>query len=181
MPVLKRLAVAAAVLAIALHPSVAFGHAQEVSTDPEAGSKQQEPVDHIIINVTETPVEDATSVQVTDGCKKVLASDLFTEEKTIHVNVTEVGASGRWKVVYDTLSAEDGHTSGGNFGFRVAGKKDCSQPAESPAASPGATSDPGSAADGGEEDDSGFPVVPVAAAAVALAGVALLARGSAKG
>lgn len=175
---------AAAILGLALFPSAAFGHAEQVSSDPEAGSRLKEAPDHLVINVSETPVEDATSVEVTDGCDRTIATDLFTEEKTIHVNLSEIGRPGRWKVVYDTLSAEDGHTSGGDFTFRVAGKKDCSEPAESPAPSPEATSgaEPaGAAPDDGGDDGSGFPVVPVAAAAIAIAGVALLARGSAKG
>lgn len=180
-----RASLAAAIFAIALFPGAAFGHAEEVSTDPEAGSRLKEAPHHLVINVSETPVEDATSVEVTDGCDRVVATDLFTEEKTIHVNLSEVGRPGRWKVVYDTLSAEDGHTSGGDFTFRVAGKKNCSEPAASPAPSPEPTSgaEPGDQAgpDDGGDDESGFPVVPVAAAAIAIAGVALLARGSAKG
>lgn len=177
---MKRL-VAIAIFALVLVPGSAGGHAQKTTSDPEAGSKVGAPVDHIVINMTETPVEDATSVEVTDGCKRILVTDMFTESKTVHINVNEPGQPGKWKVDYETLSAEDGHTSGDSFTFRVGGKKDCStpQPSPDPEVSPAETSDPV----GGQEDDDGgsFPMVPVAAAAIAIAGVALLARGGSKG
>lgn len=167
---------ASALIAISAGP--VWGHAEQVTSDPAAGAKVADPINHMVINLTETPVKDGTTVAVSDGCGIELASEVIAEEKTIRVRIEQAGAPGPWKVRYTTVSAEDGHASEGKIGFAVKGKADCSGESadQPPVTQPGDDED--AVAKPPDDDEGSFPALPVAAAVTAILGIALLARGA---
>lgn len=158
-------------------PATAHGDLQ--STIPEKGSKLKRPPDHLIINFTETPAKQSV-VSVKDGCKDDVVDVLEFEEKVAHIFLTE-GQPGKWTVSYDVISAVDGHRTDGSYTLTVTGKSDCSGKGGSGPADNG--TGPGNQAEGGDgsgdgggEDESSFPVVPVALGSVGLIALALIAR-----
>ncbi|MDQ4142793.1 MAG: copper resistance protein CopC [Actinomycetota bacterium] len=166
------------VLAMALTPVTALAHGDLQSTIPEAGSKSKKPLDHIIINFTEPPTNNSV-VRVKDGCDRQIVEELDFEDKAAHVYLSK-GQPGKWRVSYDVVSAVDGHKSDGSYSLTVAGKADCSQKSNGN----GGRADPADeatgpgpqAGGGGGEDESSFPVVPVALGSVGVIALALLAR-----
>lgn len=182
---------AVAALAVWLAPGTAWGHAELVTADPQAGKQMKRAPDHLALGFTETPVEDASRVEVVDGCGETLAlEDFYRTERTLHVFIGQLGHPGTWKVTYDVLSAEDGHAYGGKYSFKVQGTKDCSVPAGTGAEAPEDDAEPkdvpiepdaAAFGDRGGDDGSSLPVLPAAVAALAIIGVAIIARGAAKG
>jgi methionine-rich copper-binding protein CopC len=174
---MKTPVVIAAALAAWLIPAAAWSHAALSRADPPTAGRVAEVPDDVVLSMTETPVEAATDVVVTDGCERPVVAAVSTHDKEIHAEIRASAQPGRWRVEWATLSAEDGHDSDGKYAFRVAGNKDCSEPA--PAAGEEPSDGDRAAGDGGEEDEgSDFPAVPVVLGAAALIGIAFLARGA---
>jgi len=167
----------AAFFAFASIPATALAHAGLNEADPPTGGKASEVPDDVVLFMSETPVEAATEVAVFDGCSEPVVESVSTHNKEVHAEILGEAQPGRWRVEYQTLSAEDGHTTSGKYRFKVTGTKDCSVFAEGEEGTDG--DEPPDAADEGTDDEgSDFPVVPVVIGAGALIGIAALARGA---
>lgn len=159
----------------------AAAHGDLVSTVPAEGEKLNEPTDHVIIELTETPQANA-SVQVTDGCNVDLTDEIFVTEKQLHVLLND-GQPGNWNVSYRIISAEDGHKTTGGFAFKVKGAAECSDPDPEPSEEPQPT-DPAPPNDDVDARDQnpasdgsgGLPIFPLVIGGAALIGIAALVR-----
>jgi len=162
-------------LVIAWSP-VARAHGDLVSTIPKQDSKLKKPPDHLIINFTEPPAKGSV-VTVRDGCRDDVVDELDFEERVGHVFLSE-GRPGDWKVSYKVISAADGHKTAGSYSLTVAGKADCSEkpPKDEPPKDNGSGEGPQATGDGGDDDESSFPVVPVALGSLGVIALALVAR-----
>jgi copper resistance protein C len=159
--------------------SPAAAHGDLVSTVPSEGEKLNEPTDHVIIELTETPQANA-SVQVTDGCNIDLTDEIFVTEKQLHVLLND-GQPGTWNVSYRIISAEDGHKTTGGFAFKVKGSAECSDPDPAPSVDPDPTdAPPDDDVDAGDEpasdESGGLPIFPLVIGGAALIGIAALVR-----
>lgn len=163
-------------------PGSAFAHGEMLSQVPAAGSTVKKPVDHIRINFTEEPSEDVT-IEVMDGCGKNLVDEVFAEDHTLHVFLTDKGQRGRLDVRYRVVSTEDGHVTSGKYSFDVKGEPDCTEPDE-PDDPAGSTPSPGTVDNADSTDNastsssggSSLPLVAFIIGAAALGGIALLVR-----
>lgn len=108
--------------------SPAVAHGDLHGTNPADGSTVGKPPSEIRVTLTEAPTSGAEG-RVTDGCDRKVAAPVSVDGSDI-VMSTRGGERGRWKVTYRAVSSVDGHTTRGNFGFTVSGKKDCSKPDE---------------------------------------------------
>jgi methionine-rich copper-binding protein CopC len=172
----RRIVVAvAAFFALAATPATALAHAGLNEADPPTGGKASEVPDDVILFMSETPVEAATEVAVFDGCSEPVVESVSTHNKEVHAEILGEAQPGRWRVEYQTLSAEDGHTTSGKYRFKVTGTKDCSVFASD---EEGTGGDEPPDDDEADEEGSDFPVVPVVIGAGALIGIAALARGA---
>ncbi len=120
MPV--RVAMMAFMLCV-LVPTSASAHAVLLRSDPADTSTQKEVPETIQMEFTENV--DVFSAEVTDGCgRDVLQA---TEFDGVDIRL-DLGSAqpGRFKVVYELVSGDDGHRSDGRIAFRVKGTKDCS-------------------------------------------------------
>jgi len=178
----RRIVVAvAAFFALAATPATALAHAGLNEADPPTGGKASEVPDDVVLYLSETPVEATTEVAVFDGCGEPVVESVSTHNKEVHAEILGQAQPGRWRVEYQTVSAEDGHETSGKYGFKVTGKKDCSvfAPDEEVTGENEPPDDNNAAADEGTDDNgSDFPLVPVAIGAGALIGIAALARGA---
>ena len=175
-------AVAAFLLAIA---SPVWGHGEEIKTDPKRNAELQRPPAAVSIQLTEAATEDAV-MKVTDGCNEDVAAHIAVSGETITAHLVK-GKPGRFRVQWKVISAVDGHPTDGNFAFTVAGSRDCS-PDNGGGGNGSNDDDDGDAADtdqGGAgaaptsaegDDDSSFPIVPVALGAVGIIAIGLGAR-----
>ena len=169
-----------ALLVLPLGQGVAYAHGDISSSNPEADSSVKKAPGHLIINFTESPTKSSV-VKVKDGCGTEIVDNLDFSQKTAHVFV-EDGRPGKWKVSYKVLSADDGHRTSGSYGFTVNGKEDCASDGgnSSGGNNNGSEGGPGDQAAGGpgneEDDESSFPVVPIAIGSVGVIGLALIAR-----
>ncbi len=159
----------------------AAAHGDLVSTVPVDGEKLNEPVDHVIIELTETPQANA-SVQVTDGCNVDLSDEIFVTDKQLHILLKD-GQPGSWNVSYRIISAEDGHKTTGEFAFKVKGAADCSDPdpAQTPEPEPTQSEGADGDVDAGDRDpdsdeSGGLPIFPLVIGGAALIGIAALVR-----
>ncbi len=155
----------------------AFAHGDLHGTVPEKGSTLARAPDHLIINFTEPPAEQSV-VSVTDGCSDEVIDELEFDGKAAHVFLSK-GQPGKWKVSYKVVSAVDGHRTNGSYALKVTGKRECSGTGGAPDGPDKDGSGPGPQAgeDGDpDEEESSFPVVPVALGSLGLVALALVAR-----
>jgi methionine-rich copper-binding protein CopC len=174
-------AVAACLLAVA---SPAWGHGKEIKTDPKRNAELQRPPAAVSIELTEAATPDAV-MEVMDGCNTNVATHIAVSGETITAHL-EKGKPGRFKVHWNVISAVDGHPTDGSYSFTVAGKRDCSTDTASDGdAGGGGNGEAGDEADGDaagaptsseSNDDSSFPIVPVALGALGVIAVGLGAR-----
>jgi len=172
------LAVVVALGLAQLMSGTALAHGELESEFPEAESTLGKPPDHVILNFTEAPTNDAV-FNVTDGCGTEMIAEAAVQQRAGHLFLTKDGQPGTWKVSYKVVSAEDGHLSKGSYALTVKGKKDCSP--DEPSGNGGngggnAAGGTGGAPTGDEDDGGSFPVVPVIIGTVALLGLAFIAR-----
>lgn len=170
-----------AVFGLSVLSAPASAHGDIESTSPKRGATLKEPTDHVLINFTEAPTDNA-SVQVIDGCGTDLTQDVFVTQRTLHVLLDE-GQPGRWQVAYRVISAEDGHKTNGSFNFKVRGQADCGGGEEEPdvdseTIGPDDGSGEQAAPDGGPASDqkSNLPLVAIFVGGLALIGIAALVR-----
>lgn len=111
--------VIATAIALSTSSGVASAHAFLVSSSPPEGARLDRPPSAIVMRFTERVVIGATTVKVRVGTggeqppvSVAFGGDAYT------VRVALVGApSGIYQVSWQTLSADDGHTSDGEFAF----------------------------------------------------------------
>lgn len=172
-------AVAAACFALALAGAPAWGHGEEVSSEPEDGATLRRAPSEVVVTLTEPPAGNAR-MEITDGCGDDVTDGVSISGNDI-VGATGAAEPGRWRVEWAAISEVDGHATEGTFSFRVRGAKDCSDDSESPppettgSPSPEETAEEPPQAEG-DGDGGSFPVVPVALGAVAVVGLAAAAR-----
>jgi methionine-rich copper-binding protein CopC len=176
-------AVAACLLAIA---SPAWGHGKEIKTDPKRNAELKRPPAAVSIQLTEAATPDAV-MKVIDGCDTNVAAHIAVSGETITAHLVK-GKPGRYQVQWKVISAVDGHPTDGKYSFTVAGDGDCSDDtaANGDSGGGGGNDDAGDEGDGEAasaaptssegEDDSSFPIVPVALGAVGVIAVGLGAR-----
>jgi copper resistance protein C len=176
-------AVAALLLAFA---SPAWGHGKEIKTDPKRNAELQRPPASVSIQLTEAATEDAV-MEVMDGCNTNVAAHIAVSGETVTAHLVK-GQPGRFRVQWEVVSAVDGHPTDGSFAFTVAGKRDCTdgKAGNETNGNDGDDDDHAAGADheGGEaaptsaegDDDSSFPIVPVALGAVGVIAIGLGAR-----
>jgi methionine-rich copper-binding protein CopC len=164
----------------ALAPSPALGHAELNESSPPKGSRVKGVPEALVLSMSETPVEPATDMFVLDGCGNPVVVGVSTHEREIHVEIEDSAQPGRWRIEWETLSADDGHGSSGSFGFRVRGDQDCPDEDDGAGADERGEGDDSQAVGDPSADDerSGLPVVPIVIGAGALIGIAALARGT---
>jgi methionine-rich copper-binding protein CopC len=162
------------VLTLGLAGSGASAHGLLESSDPRAGSTVRTVPKSVSVALTEAP-GPGTSAAVSDGCDRDVEAGLQREENVLKIGIGDA-QPGRWKVRFRVVSAVDGHATRGNFGFKVRGKADCSQPTpdDSPEDQVGGGEDTQIAND--QEDESEFPVIPFAIGSLVIVGVAFLIR-----
>jgi methionine-rich copper-binding protein CopC len=171
-----------AVLAWTIAPMDALGHGEEAVRNPEKGSTLAKAPAEVFVDLTEAPTPDA-QMAVKDPCGKTVSGSPSVEGQRLVVPV-DGGSPGNWVVSYSVVSSVDGHPTRGGWGFTVKGKKDCSTDkgagtgngkgngnGESPDTEPA-----GDQAADDTDDGSSFPIVPVVAGTLALAGLALFIR-----
>ena len=160
-------------LFIGLVPAAAIAHGDLQGTTPEDGATLGSRPKEVAIVFTEPPTNDSR-FEVLDGC----GDDVFAGESGQGAErrlAVDGGEPGKWKVTYRVISAEDGHFSKGGFGFRVEGRRDCS---EDRVGNPGPreTSDVDPDDDLASDEEASFPVVPILLAGGAVILLALGAR-----
>lgn len=107
-------------------PGTASAHAFLVSSDPSQGARLAQPPSVLVLRFTERVVAAATSVTVrVIGRSQPLPTDVSTggDAYTIRAALSESPA-GIYEVSWQTVSADDGHASTGEFAFaagRVSG------------------------------------------------------------
>lgn len=170
-----------AIFGLSVLSAPAGAHGDIESTSPKKGATLKEPTDHVLINFTEAPTDNA-SVQVIDGCGTDLTTDVFVTQRTLHVLLDD-GQPGRWQVAYRVISAEDGHKTNGSFNFKVRGTADCDGDVEEPddggeTIGPDDGSGEQAAPDAEPTSDQGnsLPLVAIFVGGLALIGIAALVR-----
>lgn len=167
---MRRFLVALAMLVAVAVAGPAHAHGDLRSSDPNAGARLQAPPSVVELDLAEPPTADSRFV-VIDGCRDEVAVDFGRDGSRVTLPVAG-GQPGRWRVEYRVISAVDGHLVRGDFAFRVAGQRDCSEPAASP--EPAETDDE-VAAPPGEEGGSG-PLVPLVAVGGGIVALAFVIR-----
>jgi methionine-rich copper-binding protein CopC len=182
----------------------ASAHTRLSGAAPAAGSTV-EPVAEVVLDFTDEVQPDLSTVAVTgpDGADRSSGAPVLQDGTRVVQALAAPLAAGRWTVAYRVV-ARDGHPVVGSHVFDVtapavtpepapepSGAAEVpepsapgSQPSEQPSGqpSPGTTPLAGSGSDRGSDGGSGgdgLPLVPVAAAGLALAGLTglLVARG----
>jgi copper resistance protein C len=174
MSVIRTLSIA--ILALGLATSVASAHGVMESSNPAAGSSVRRVPKTVSISLTESPGA-GTTVNVNDGCDRNVVAQVRRAGDSLNIGIGKA-EPGRWKVRFRVVSAVDGHSTRGNFRFKVQGKPDCRKPTR-------AEGTPEDQVGGGEDtqiandlsDDEGdFPIVPFAIGSIVIVGAALLIR-----
>ncbi len=165
---MKLLLVAAAALGALAAPALAHGDLS--SSNPEANSVVESPPSTVVLNFAEEPSE--ASIEVMDGCRRDVVDDVETAGSRATVSLASSAQPGHYRIRYRNVSSVDGHSVKGRLAFHVLGKKDCREEEdEGPGPGGGQAAPPGAG-----DDESTFPVVPVALGTVGVVGVALLVR-----
>lgn len=157
-------------LTLSLGNSVASAHAVMKSSNPRAYSTIPEIPQNISVAFTEPPAP-GTTVHVIDGCTGSVATQVASDDEELDVDIGTANP-GRWRVHFEVVSATDGHSRRGDFGFRVRGKSACRTLADHEPVQLGGRDT--QAAD--PSDSGGFPVVPFAIGSIMIIGIALLLR-----
>jgi hypothetical protein len=165
MTVHRAIAVVALVLVSFVAAPGAYGHAERAATTPEVGARVDDVPATISVSYTEPPAGNPV-FHVLDGCGNDVVQDLKVQDMTIEATLAG-GQPGAWKVEWRVISGVDGHDTRDSYPFKVAGDKDCTQAAPTPADDHG-RDDSGSGA--------GF-LIPIAIGGAVLAGLALYLRG----
>jgi methionine-rich copper-binding protein CopC len=143
---------------VAFSPN-AWGHAAFQGSEPEPGSRLNEPPARVVVSYSEPPVTQS-SFAVLDGCGNEVSTSFEVLNQTIEAPIGE-SQPGRWRVEWSVISAVDGHLTRDNVFFTVKGERDCSQAApESDGSRPG---------DGGS-------LVPIVIASVVIVVIAAVVR-----
>ena len=161
---------------LVLAPGSAHGHGELQGTIPEPGSKLQKAPAHLVINFTEPPTKQSI-VTVDDGCREDVVEEVDFQDRTAHVYLRKA-QPGRWKVSYEVISSIDGHRTDGSYALTVAGKADCSKDKDEGKGDGGGPGPQAGGDTGGdtEDDESSFPIVPVALGTGGLVALALVVR-----
>ena len=153
-------------LAVGTMTTPARAHAERVASKPEADAKLSEAPTSLSIDFSEPPTGDANLV-VMDGCDNDVVDEITVENMNVSASLGE-GQPGKWVVRSTVVSGIDGHETTDSWSFSVIGQKDCSAPNDDePTDAEG---------DDGDDEDSSFPIVPVAIGTLAVVGIALLLR-----
>ena len=167
-------AVAVVWLILGALAGAAVAHGGLQASTPQDGARVKTVPSRVTMTFSEVPSKDSV-MKVVDGCRRDVVASTSVGGNQL-VGAIGDAQPGNWKATYRVISAEDGHLTRGKLSFTVAGKKDCNpEEEEEPSDEP---SDPG---DGGTatptpDDDSSFPVVPVAVGAAGLVIVGLVVR-----
>jgi methionine-rich copper-binding protein CopC len=174
MTVARTLCVALLVLAVA--DSVASAHGVLLSSSPLAGSSLDQVPENVAVSFSEAP-GPGTAVQVSDGCDRNVASPALSQGAVVDIGIEEA-EPGRWKVRFRVVSAVDGHSTRGNFAFKVRGNADCppGERAEAWTEVQIGSGENTRIAGDAPPDDGGFPVIPFAIGSIVIVAVALLLR-----
>jgi methionine-rich copper-binding protein CopC len=169
----------------------ASAHTRLSGAAPAAGSTVG-PVAEVVLDFTDEVQPDLSTVAVTgpDGVDRSQGTPVLQGSTRVVQALAAPLAAGRWTVAYRVV-ARDGHPVVGSHVFDVtapaalpepstgAQASEPSAPASSGAPTPTPTPEPGATPLAGGSDSGGVPLVPVAAAGLALAGLTglLVARG----
>jgi methionine-rich copper-binding protein CopC len=163
-------------LALASAVEVASAHAELVSSNPDGDSVVREIPESVSVALTEPPAP-GTTVNVSDGCAQNVAASVRPAGVGLDIGIGEA-EPGRWKVRFHVVSALDGHSTTGDFAFRVRGKAKCPEGLE-------AGNDPDTQLTGGEDPQAGddlpddgldFPIIPFVVGSLMILAIALLLR-----
>ncbi|HVL64895.1 MAG TPA: copper resistance CopC family protein [Actinomycetota bacterium] len=175
---LRRIVILAVLLVSTAAP--AFGHGEEITTDPEDGARLDAPPSEVGVALTEPPARGST-IRVLDGCGDDVVGRVSIAGPEMVARIRG-GQPGRWRVRWAAISAVDGHPTQGRFSFRVAGESDCAaEPEPDPATSTPSSPEEPAEGDGEEDGSSGVPVGVAAAVALGIVALAIVARRSGSG
>lgn len=168
MLILRWLVAVAAVLASVSTAAPAFAHAALISSDPADGAELDTAPTRVTLTFNQDIEPQFATVTVSgpdgtpyaDGAVRV-------DGPTVVVDVTPLGAAAPYVVAFRVISA-DGHPISGTYTFRLT--KAAPAVANSPTPAPSAAPAQAPAA----SDEQGFPAWIAVAAAVVLAGLALV-------
>ncbi|MCP9271822.1 copper resistance CopC family protein [Mycolicibacterium arenosum] len=169
MLLLRWLVAVAAVLVSVSTASPAFAHAALISSDPADGAELDTPPTRITLTFNQDIERQFATVTVSgpdgtpyaDGAVRV-------DGPTVVVDVKPLGAAAAYAVAYRVISA-DGHPISGKYSFQLTR----AAPTVTSSAAPTASAAPAAAAPA-ESDERGFPAWIAVAAAVVLAGLAVV-------
>ena len=121
-----RIVIWMAIVAVLVGAVPSWGHGELGSTDPAADSIVRKVPKVISITLTEPP-GPGTTVRVSDGCHSHLDYGVSRSDGVLEATMgaNEQGEPGRWQVRFKAVSAIDGHTTRGKFGFTVRGRRQC--------------------------------------------------------
>jgi methionine-rich copper-binding protein CopC len=169
--------VVSAWLAFIALAGTAAGHGGLQASNPEDGSRVDKVPRWVTMTFNELPAKDSV-LKIVDGCgRNVLAGTSVGGNDLI--GAIGDAQPGKWKASYRVISAEDGHLTRGKVSFTVAGNRDCNP--DDDGGSDQSSDEPGDRGGDGsatppEDDEGGFPVVPVAVGAAGLVIVGLVVR-----
>jgi copper resistance protein C len=155
--------IASAFVLVAVLGAPAFGHAALTGSTPKKGSTVDEVPASVEVSYAEPPTTDSRFT-VTDGCGNDVASNVEVLNQSITAD-TASGQPGQWTIEWAVVSAVDGHATKDSLSFTVEGDTDCTQAGSTPPAE-----------EGGGDQQTSFPVLPIAAGTILIIGVALLVR-----
>jgi methionine-rich copper-binding protein CopC len=151
----------------------ALAHGEKDKTDPKENATVSSPPKAVSVTLTEPPTNEAV-LEVFDGCKRAVVSDVSVDGRTIRATVGD-GQPGRWRARFEAVSTIDGHPTHDRWTFTVKGKADCSKKSKNPGGN-GGNPEADSAAPPGDDGGADFPVLPVVLGAIGLLALALLVR-----
>jgi methionine-rich copper-binding protein CopC len=176
--------VLAAVVATVLSTAApAWAHTRLVSSTPSAGASAEAPGEVVLVfSDPVQPTLSALSVTGPDGQEHVAGTPSpGGDGSSVSQALQGPLDAGTYRVAYRVLAA-DGHPITGSFAFTVAAPAvapSAPAAAATPTATPTSaqTTGPVEATAGGDDEDGGLPVLPLAVGGLAVAGAAgLLAR-----
>ena len=181
---IRRAALMAALVLLALAPAVALAHAELVETAPEAGSTITEAPLEITATFDEDIVVESSDISLRNAAGERIARGRVdpTEPRILRVSPPPALPPGAYEVRWVAASA-DGHIERGSFAFTLAAPPPSPSPAPSPSpppsSAPSASTTPSpspSASPAPSPSPSTQPPASDASAAVApiVAGVILL-------
>jgi len=132
-----RLVVAASIVVLALvgMTSVAWAHADLLSSDPASGSTVQTAPTRLVLNYSEEPDPQLSQVELlnSSGASVDTGSPSLQGQKTLVVPITGDMPDGVYTVSWSAVSVDDGHTTTDSFSFGVGVKASSGPAAAGPA------------------------------------------------